>query len=175
MLKTRTYPRLVRFLHDPRLRTLVALQLVLSAVGVVLPPRSVLVTLDNPRTCDLLGHSDNSALDGRLPGVLVSPSDNPSRCDCAVHSCSILPSGIIPGGTVHTSRMGSLPGQSRSRVVHPGAAWHPDSGRPGLSSLLLKPCFLFSGLLDQFMDITVIPHIAAVPQFYPHSLEEPAD
>ncbi|KAF3490331.1 hypothetical protein F2Q69_00054878 [Brassica cretica] len=132
MLKTRTYPRLVRLLHDPRLRTLVALQLVLSTVGVVLPPRSLLVTLDNPRTCDLLGHNDNSALDGQLPGVLVSPSDNPSRCDRAVHSCSMLPSGILPGGAVHTSRMGPLPGQSR---------WYRGVPRPccGFTVGLLSP------------------------------------
>ncbi|KAG2264674.1 hypothetical protein Bca52824_071753 [Brassica carinata] len=44
-----------------------------------------------------------------------------------------------------------------------------------LSPLLLESRFLFSGILDEFMDITVVPHVAAVPQFYPHSFKEPAD
>ncbi|KAF3579600.1 hypothetical protein DY000_02031660 [Brassica cretica] len=46
----------------------------------------------------------------------------------------------------------------------PGPFGTPILGGLILSPLLLESCFLFSGFLDKFMDITVVPHFAAVPQ-----------
>ncbi|KAF3560573.1 hypothetical protein DY000_02018093 [Brassica cretica] len=46
----------------------------------------------------------------------------------------------------------------------PGPFSTPVLGGLVLPPLLLEPRFLFCGFLDQFMDITVVPHVAAVPQ-----------
>ena len=128
-VKSRTYPRLVRLRRDPRRRTLLALRLVLSAVGVAPLPHSLLVVLGNPTTDVPPDRSGNSICDG-----LVSPSGIPSPYGRVRRSCSMLPPCTPLHGIVHTFRMGALPGQARPRAVHSGAISHPGSGRSGSAS-----------------------------------------
>ncbi|KAF2565331.1 hypothetical protein F2Q68_00026762 [Brassica cretica] len=113
--------------------------------------------MDSPTTGVPPGHSGNSVCDG-----LASPLDTPSTYGRTHHSCSMLLPCTLPYGIVHTFRMGALPGQVRSGHGIPRPFGSPILGGLVLSPFLLKSCFLFRGFLDQFMDITVVSHVAAV-------------